>query len=31
LKAVPTLGRQTSGVKLMNMNGEDSVATVAIL
>jgi len=31
LKAVPTLGRQTSGVKLMNMNGDDSVATVAIL
>lgn len=31
LKTIPTLGRQTSGVKLMNMNDDDSVATVAIL
>ncbi len=31
LKAVPTLGRQTSGVKIMNINEGDSVATVALL
>jgi DNA gyrase subunit A len=31
LKAVPTQGRQTSGVKVMNINGGDRVATVALL
>ncbi len=31
LKDVPTLKRQTSGVKVMNINGGDRVATVAIL
>jgi len=31
LKAVPTLGRQTSGVKVMNIGGDDRVATVALL
>jgi len=31
LKAVPILGRQTSGVKIMNIGGDDRVATVALL
>lgn len=31
IKAVPTLGRQTSGVKIMNMGSGDRVATVALL
>jgi DNA gyrase subunit A len=31
LKAVPVQGRQTSGVKVMNINGGDKVATVAVL
>ena len=31
LKAVPTLGRQTSGVKVMNLDNEDRVVTVALL
>ncbi len=31
VKAVPTQGRQTSGVKVMNINGGDRVATVALL
>jgi DNA gyrase subunit A len=31
LKDVPVQGRQTSGVKVMNINGGDKVATVAIL
>lgn len=31
LKSVPTLGRQTSGVKIMNLGTEDKVATVALL
>jgi DNA gyrase subunit A len=31
LKTVPTQGRQTSGVKVMNINGGDKVATVALL
>jgi len=31
LKAVPILGRQTSGVKVMNIGGDDRVATVALL
>ena len=31
LKTVPTQGRQTSGVKVMNINGGDRVATVALL
>ncbi|MHC1716943.1 MAG: DNA gyrase subunit A [Candidatus Dojkabacteria bacterium] len=31
LKDVPTQGRQTSGVKVMNINEEDRVATVALL
>jgi len=31
LKDVPVQGRHTSGVKVMNINGEDRVATVALL
>jgi DNA gyrase subunit A len=31
LKAVPVQGRHTSGVKVMNINGDDRVATVALL
>jgi len=31
IKDVPTLGRQTSGVKVMNMNSGDRVTTVAVL
>lgn len=31
LKAVPVQGRQTSGVKVMNINNGDKVATVAVL
>ncbi len=31
LKTVPTLGRQTSGVKIMNIGDDDRVATVALL
>ena len=31
LKDVPILGRQTSGVKVMNMNSGDRVTTVAVL
>ncbi len=31
LKTVPKLGRQTSGVKIMNIGGDDRVATVALL
>ncbi len=31
IKNVPTQGRQTSGVKVMNMNDGDRVATVALL
>ena len=31
LKAVPTLGRQTSGVKVMHLDNEDRVVTVALL
>jgi len=31
VKAVPTQGRQTSGVKVMNMAGGDNVATMAVL
>jgi DNA gyrase subunit A len=31
LKTVPTLGRQTSGVKVMNIGGDDRVVTVALL
>ena len=31
LKAVPTQGRQTSGVKIMNVNANDKVATVAMV
>ena len=31
LKAVPTLGRQTSGVKVMNLESDDRVVTVALL
>ncbi len=31
LKAVPTLGRQTSGVKVMNIGDDDRVVTVALL
>jgi DNA gyrase subunit A len=31
LKDVPVQGRQTSGVKVMNINGEDKVVTVALL
>ena len=31
LKAVPTLGRQTSGVKLMSIGEDDKVVTVALL
>ncbi len=31
LKAVPVQGRHTSGVKVMNINGGDRVATVALL
>lgn len=31
LKDVPTQGRHTSGVKVMNINGDDRVATVAVL
>lgn len=31
LKDVPTLQRQTSGVKMMNVNGDDKLAAVAIL
>ncbi len=29
--AIPTLGRQTSGVKVMNLNEGDKVATMALL
>ena len=31
LKAIPTLKRQTSGVKVMNIDGGDKVATLALL
>jgi len=31
IKAIPTLGRQTSGVKVMNLNNGDKVATMALL
>ncbi|HOV30063.1 MAG TPA: DNA gyrase subunit A [Candidatus Dojkabacteria bacterium] len=31
IKAIPTLGRQTSGVKVMNLNNGDRVATMALL
>ena len=31
IKAIPTLGRQTSGVKVMNLNKGDKVATMALL
>jgi DNA gyrase subunit A len=31
LKAVPVLGRQTSGVKIMNLGEDDKVVTVALL
>lgn len=31
IDAIPTLGRQTSGVKVMNINGGDKVATMTIL
>lgn len=31
INTVPTQGRQTSGVKVMNINGGDMVATVALL
>ncbi|HCC67869.1 TPA: DNA gyrase subunit A, partial [Patescibacteria group bacterium] len=31
LKAVPTQGRQTSGVKIMNVDANDKVATVAMV
>ena len=31
IKAIPTLGRQTSGVKVMNLNTGDKVATMALL
>ena len=31
LKSVPVQGRQTSGVKVMNINADDKVATVALL
>lgn len=31
LKAVPTLGRQTSGVKVMHLDNDDKVVTVALL
>ena len=31
IETVPTQGRQTSGVKVMNINGGDRVATVALL
>jgi DNA gyrase subunit A len=31
IDAIPTLGRQTSGVKVMNMDKDDKVATLAIL
>lgn len=31
ITSIPTLGRQTSGVKVMSMRGDDSVAAMAIL
>ena len=31
MKAIPTLGRQTSGVKIMNLENGDKVATMTIL
>ena len=31
IDAIPTLGRQTSGVKVMKLDNEDRVATMAIL
>ena len=31
IKAIPTLGRKTSGVKVMNLNTGDKVATMALL
>jgi DNA gyrase subunit A len=31
IDAIPTLGRQTSGVKVMNVGADDRVATMAIL
>lgn len=31
IEAIPVLGRQTSGVKIMNIDGDDAVATVAVI
>jgi DNA gyrase subunit A len=31
IEAIPILGRQTSGVKIMNIDGDDAVATVAVI
>jgi len=31
MKAIPTLGRQTSGVKVMNLGNKDKVATMTVL